>query len=300
MKIFQPENNPYPTLGIDVTHRCNMKCTNCYIPNRTIPDMNVEKLYEFLNKLPKRTQIRIIGAEPTMRKDLPDIIFNIKKLGHRPVLLSNGLKLASKKYVKTLKDAGLIHCYISMNGVNNDDWYEKIDELRCADKKIKALSNIINMNMIPNIGCIMQKGVNDTAPKQLINLLNNFSFKYCVIRLKNVGQLGRYSLDKDQNVTLKDMMLLIEEQLNVPFDFQNQSKNIEGYIEEKSRLFPLIGKSKTGNGIWFKLTDWTELEKEGMERGLLNKEKIGRGGRVTEDWKIAPFFEHVKLNEFGY
>ena len=50
-KIYEPEDNPFDLLLADITHRCNMECANCYIPNRHIPDMDVEKLYEFLERL---------------------------------------------------------------------------------------------------------------------------------------------------------------------------------------------------------------------------------------------------------
>ena len=49
----EPENNPFNLLVADITHKCNMECANCYIPNRDIPDMDVEELYKFLKKLHK-------------------------------------------------------------------------------------------------------------------------------------------------------------------------------------------------------------------------------------------------------
>lgn len=288
---YEPENNPYHTLVADITHKCNMKCANCYIPNRTIPDMDENLLYNFLQRLKKRTQIRIIGAEPTMRKDLPKIITEIKKNGHRPVLLTNGLKLSSKEYVKTLKESGLMHVYISMNGVDNDEWYKIIDNMKCAEKKIEALVNVSNFKMIPNIGCIMQNGVNMEAPKKIIEMLEKYKIKDCVIRLKNVGQIGRYSLEPEENLSLTNIMKLIEKQLNISYEYQNNSNVIEGYVEKNSRLFPLDKNSRYGKGIWFKLTDWNMANKE-----MDNQ----RRGRITQNWKISPFFEHVKENEFGY
>ncbi|TNF33602.1 MAG: hypothetical protein EP312_08685, partial [Gammaproteobacteria bacterium] len=62
---FAPEDNPFTTLFADITHRCNMECPNCYIPNRDIPDMDAEWLYGILARLPRRTRIRLVGAEPT-------------------------------------------------------------------------------------------------------------------------------------------------------------------------------------------------------------------------------------------
>ena len=147
----EPENNTFQDVIIDVTHRCNMSCKNCYIPNREVPDMDMEKMLEAISKFPKRTMIRIIGAEPTMRKDLAEMITRIKQTGNRCTLLTNGLRLANDKYVKKLKQHGLRHCYLSMNGADNDDWYEAIDELRCATKKVQALTNLKHNKFVPGV-----------------------------------------------------------------------------------------------------------------------------------------------------
>ena len=81
MKYFElePEKNTFSEVVADLTHRCNMKCKNCYIPNRDVPDMDVDKLIECISKFPKKITMRLIGAEPTMRRDLPEIIERVKK-----------------------------------------------------------------------------------------------------------------------------------------------------------------------------------------------------------------------------
>ena len=78
-KTYEPEDNIFDNLVIDITHRCNMNCANCYIPNRDIPDLDLTGFYDLLKRLPFKTFIRLIGAEPTMRKDLCEIITNVKK-----------------------------------------------------------------------------------------------------------------------------------------------------------------------------------------------------------------------------
>ena len=106
--ILAPEQNTFATVHVDLTHRCNMECANCYVPNRDIPDMDSRRLFEALAKLPKRTDIRLMGGEPTLRLDLPEIIREVVRHGHRPVLATNGLKLAHLDYCCELKDAGLL------------------------------------------------------------------------------------------------------------------------------------------------------------------------------------------------
>ena len=39
----KPEENTFNLIVVDLTHRCNMNCENCYIPNRDLPDMDVNK-----------------------------------------------------------------------------------------------------------------------------------------------------------------------------------------------------------------------------------------------------------------
>ena len=138
---LEPENNIFYSVVADITHRCNMECANCYIPNRNILDMDADKLIDCISRFPKRSEIRLIGAEPTVRKDLEEIIIRIRETGHRPVMMTNGLKLANYDYAKKIYDAGLKTVNISMNGADDDAVYIITDELKCAKRKMKALKN---------------------------------------------------------------------------------------------------------------------------------------------------------------
>ena len=69
---------------------------------------------------------------------------------------------------------------------------------------------------------------------------------------------------------------------------------VKGKVEAPTRLLPLDLASRSGSGVWIKLTDW---QVDGM--GLVDGGSKRRG-RVTEDFRIAPLFDHVKLNEGGY
>lgn len=39
-----PEENTFETVMVDITHKCNMACANCYLPDRTPPDMDIKRL----------------------------------------------------------------------------------------------------------------------------------------------------------------------------------------------------------------------------------------------------------------
>jgi len=286
-----------------------MTCANCYIPNRDIPDLDKEKLYEFLNKLPFRTYIRLIGAEPTMREDIFEIISTVKKLGHRPSLTTNGLKLAQKDYVKKLKKAGLRLLLHSMNGADDDEMYKKLDDGKWATVKVRALENIFAERLPVNTGTIIAKGVNEVtfarqpelfAQKAIeagINFDRTPPYNRIkpVLRIKSVGAIGRYMKDVSYTMEeLKDMAVVF---LNVKKEkiFETSSGLVKNEPSQWEPMRSAMFEYKSLAGTFFiRLIDW-----QNNDDGVIDHDNPNRG-RLTQDFKVAPFFEHVKRNEFGY
>lgn len=311
MNYFElsPEKNTFSNIVIDLTHRCNMECANCYVPNRDIPDLDKEKLFDFLSKLPNRTYIRLIGAEPTMREDLPEIITTVKQLGHRPSVTTNGLKLANLSYVKKLKKAGLRLLLHSMNGADDDYVYKELDNGKWATVKVRALNNIFSERLPINTGTIIAKGVNEFTLNRQIELFaecaeaNDINFDITppynritpVLRMKSVGAIGRYM--KDCSYSMDELIEMCEYRLGI-----NKSELIKtsaGVVKAgpqsgealTSYMFPY--QTKAGK-VLIRLIDW-----QTDDDGVIDHDNPNRG-RLTENWTVAPFFEHVKKNEYGY
>jgi molybdenum cofactor biosynthesis enzyme MoaA len=285
---LEPENNIFHSVIADVTHRCNMECANCYIPNRDIPDMDINKLKECISRFPKRTEVRLIGAEPTVRKDLPLIIKMIRETGNRPMLNTNGLRLANLQYAKQLSDSGLRSLSLSMNGADSDILYSKTDNMLCAKRKMKALENCIKNNIFVNINCLIMKGVNEASINRLIEIAKQFDVKI-VLRFRNIAQLGRYTLSKEENYSYDDLIELVGSIAKVDTAIIKQSNFVDGYEEEHNVLFQI-----PNTRVWIKITDWCPTD------SIIPDPNSKRRGRITENFKVAPFFEHVKMNEFGY
>lgn len=289
---LEPKDSHFYSLGIEITHRCNMECANCFMPNRTVPDTDLEKFYEVLEQLPRKTEIRLLGGEPTVRADLPEIVAKIKSYGHRPTMMTNGLMLARPGYAKELVDAGMRSIYLSLNGADNDDIYEKMDGIRCAERKLKAWRECHDASMNVNIGAIMQKGTNDMVPKRLLELSNEMGGGH-VLRFRNVGQIGRYTLNKQQNWTWDSLVKHICDLYGVDDEVAKTYNRINGFTENGTILFPL-DESKKLTGTWVKITDWSPANGE-------HPDTTGhRRGRITQNFKLAPYFEHVKLHENVY
>ena len=294
---LEPEDNIFTALVADLTHRCNMECANCYIPNREVPDMDIDKLYSFLERLPKRIYVRLIGAEPTVRNDLSDIIRNVKSIGHKVSLTTNGLKLGHKEYVRELKDAGLRLVLISMNGAADDNIYKIIDNGKYANLKVRALHNCMLENMIINTGTIIAKGINEHTIDDQVNLFfstmaeTNYKPKVKpILRFKSVGKVGRH-MEGDTTYTINELIDIFKQKFNIKpsnHPVQNTGRTaVDG-------MYGLIDAIYEYNNVLIRFVDW-----EVNDDGVVDSGSEFRG-RITEDWKCAPFFENIKLNENGY
>jgi molybdenum cofactor biosynthesis enzyme MoaA len=270
---YAPEQCPFETVIVDVTHRCNMNCRNCYIPNRDVPDLNRDWLKQILARLPKHRLIRLVGAEPTVRQDLPELIQDIRRNGHHAVLLTNGLRLADLVYVRELKRAGIGIVYLSFNGGFDDDLYEAIDSLRCAQKKVAALQNLCTERIFTTLGTILVRGINEHA----LGCVLDFCMKHrnvLELHLRSVGAIGRYME-------------------TLPFSLSELLEVFCGAACVESRSITLAERSPTSADFRFgahlrvQLTQWPDLGNQFR-------------GRLTPEGMIEPFFEHVLANEGGY
>lgn len=289
---LDPADNHFYSIFVDVTHRCNMECANCYVPNRTIPDLDLDRFYHFLSRLPSKTEIRLIGGEPTVRTDLFDIVSQVRDLGHRPTMMTNGLMVARPGYAKELVKAGMRSIYLSMNGADDDAVYEVMDGVACAERKIDAWKACQAAHMNINIGCIMQRGTNDHVPARIRDLARDIGGNP-ILRFRNVGQIGRFSIGKNLNWTFDRMADMICETFGADPKWARDWRSINGYQENNVIFFPL-DDTKRLKTTWVKITDWSPLNSDIPDPGS------NRRGRLTQDFKIAPFFEHVKRNENGY
>ena len=288
-KEIEPENNTFKTLSIQTTYKCQMACLNCYLGNMlndsSIPDIDVDKFKNVLNKLPNRTDIRFIGAEPTMYPNLPYLIRTVRKKGHRPSLLTNGLKLRKESYVKELKDAGLNLLGISMNGGLDDKVYKEFDGGKYAKLKTIALDNCFKYNILPHINVIIDP-TNIHIIQDLINYIVECALRYnrkfslikypVMLRLKSIGKIGNY---RDTHTYSLSEMVNVMSSLH---DIKSSNK-IDGYEENRSLIYNF--DTEAGK-MWVKLTDWT-VDDDGVPDAGSN-----RRGILTDNYKVAPFFEY--------
>ena len=110
---IEPDKPTYQgeELLIRLLEPCQAKCSFC-ICRSGQPDL-VSSLHDVKDRLMEgreqsRDTVVFTGGEPTLIKELPELIAQAKALGYRTVgLQTNGIKLADRAYAQRLKDAGL-------------------------------------------------------------------------------------------------------------------------------------------------------------------------------------------------
>ena len=288
--MIKPENNTYPIVSIQTTYKCNMQCANCYLGdmlnNDEYADLNLDMFEKAISKLPKRIDVRFIGAEPTMNDDLFEMIKIVKKYKHRPQILTNGLKLGQEDYVIKLKESGINFLGLSMNGGLDDEVYKKFDNGKYAKLKTRALEYCIKHKIVPHINIILDP-TNTHIIKPLYNKIIEFCNKYnrrigisfpLTIRIKSIAKMGNY-LDT-YTFNMEELMKIAKDNFGNDLQFNFE---MDGLLEKSSCMYSFdtpIGK------MGGKITDWT-IDDDGIP---LSDSK--RRGILTEEGMIMSFFDY--------
>jgi hypothetical protein len=136
----------------DVSTVCNKKCDYCYAEPNRLPQKSIEQILVDLKRVTNRTVI-LMGAEPTTRKDLPELVRAINAAGKRTFLFSNGIKLKDPKYVRELVDAGIRYFEISVDPRKPMDGLTAAQNVRAAgDGLLGALS--ITLRNLDDLGVV--------------------------------------------------------------------------------------------------------------------------------------------------
>lgn len=101
-------------------YSCNNNCKFCINwDKRTIPDRSTLEIRREIAGAKKRgsTYLEIIGGEPTIRKDIVDLISFAKKIGFDTIMMAtNGRVYAYEKFAKAVLAAGLNSVVFSIHG----------------------------------------------------------------------------------------------------------------------------------------------------------------------------------------
>lgn len=167
MELADQFGRVHKDLRISLTDRCNFRCSYC-MPEEGLDWLdNSEYLtFEEIDRTVALmvqnfgiTSIRLTGGEPTLRKDLPDLIKTLSKYEVDLAMTTNAATLA--RNAKSYKEAGLQRLNISLDTLDKT----KFLELTKRDRYQEVLSGIEEakqLGFIIKINVVLMRGVNDS------------------------------------------------------------------------------------------------------------------------------------------
>ncbi|NQU74392.1 MAG: radical SAM protein [Candidatus Omnitrophica bacterium] len=196
----------FESIMIPVTYSCNLDCSICYFANKKMQDLSLNELKMIISDF-KGDAVWLSGGEPTLRKDLPEIIQFISRQGKRPVLLTNGIALSDRKYLKKLKRSGLKLILFSFNGFD-DSAYKIIHGHKLKTLKLAALKNIMKERIKTTLSFMLVKGVNEQELRRIYNFyINNHRF-FTMLKIRTAVFIGKY-MDGMEQVYLSDIVEML-------------------------------------------------------------------------------------------
>lgn len=246
-----------PVLILTATSKCNSSCKICGLselkdkPSAPV-DINTvrEKLSFYRGK-----EVILCGGEPTIVENLPELIRMIKKTGNKPVIQTNGLRLAKNDYLRELKRAGLEHVHFSFDGFK-EEIYERVRGGKHEyHLKLTALDNLIKENIRISLSAVAIKGITEDQIPEIVNYAAKTRqivevIFYC-FALHSVGIKNGFTIENI--LSSEEVKKIVAESLSVSeedFLLWDEFKiNLALYLDRLKSILPFLSMPVFRNGM---------------------------------------------------
>lgn len=232
-------NRVHNYLRISLTERCNLRCTYC-MPQEGVQLTDKQNLLttEEVIRLAKIfvkegvTKIRLTGGEPTVRRDLVDIISELKRIdGLEQVgITTNGLVLT--RQLVPLQRAGLDAINISLDTLKPER-FEQFTRRRGWERVVAGIDLAIQLGYRPKVNCVLMRGQNDD---EIVSFVEFTRTRNVDIRFIEYMPFSGNKWDDQKMVPFKEILQIIREKHpdfraleNQPND-TSKAFQVDGYV----------------------------------------------------------------------
>ena len=167
---------------IQVTRLCNQKCIFCSNPEMDREadlDLVREEVDDFVDR--DYDGVIIIGGEPTLFVQLPELISYVLEKGLTVRMITNGQKTWKMDYLRTLYDAGLRHVHQSVYSHDPEIQARLTENPKSHEHLCKSLDNFGELGMQVDVNITMQKFNANHLDKVVAWLLKNWPFVHHIV-----------------------------------------------------------------------------------------------------------------------
>ncbi len=215
----------HPTLvEIELTERCNLRCPVCFMAAEAVqaaaqpgPSLaELEAIYKgIMKKTGPNTSIQLTGGEPTIRKDLPDIVRLGRDIGFTSIELnSNGVVVAQNpEYVRELAEAGISGIFMQFDGLTSNV-YEKIRGADLLHTKLKAIENCREAGVQVVLAMTIINGINQNQIGDVLRFALENRDVIAGIAYQPAFGSGRFEVSNERRLSMGDVAFLLARQSN--------------------------------------------------------------------------------------
>ena len=202
-------NRKIDYLRISVIDRCNLRCVYCMpeegvesIPHEEILTYDeILRICETVSQLGIK-KIKITGGEPLVRKDIVNLIRDIKNLDkiEQVTLTTNGILLYDM--LDDLYDAGIDAINISLDTLKEDK-FKQITRRDGLEKVLMAIDKAYNLGIRVKINCLAIRDFNINELADIANFAKDREIDVRFIELMPIGFGKKYTqIDNDEILSI--------------------------------------------------------------------------------------------------
>jgi len=158
---LHPGELPQRDYILRLTARCNMSCPICLASSDQYPEQDLPR--ETIRELwrgRRRVKLDLMGAEPTLRHDLVDLVREATAAGHITALHTNGILIADEQRLRSLVDAGLSEVHLQYDGLD-DSSNEVLRGRPMAAVRRRVLATLEKLDVATDLVVTLMRGVNE-------------------------------------------------------------------------------------------------------------------------------------------
>lgn len=213
---------------VEVTNRCNMDCPVCFSDaNNPAHDVPLAEVRRRLERLLAVTgtpvPIQLSGGEPTLHRDLPEIVAYARRLGYRNVeLITNGIRVSRRpELLRELARCGLTAVYLQFDGLRATT-YATLRGQDMTEVRRRSIAAARAAGLCVTLAVAVTRGVNDDELGDVVRFaLANLDTVRAVNFQSATRFTGRFDVPgagPETGYALPEILRLIEQQAGVPAD----------------------------------------------------------------------------------
>lgn len=157
-----PGKNPFEPpflkfLMINITEKCNLTCKHCYITDKNQRDFPLDKLKGLIQDFfdLQGEKIILTGGEPFLYEKLEELLFFLKNIPLKKVLLTNGVLIERKKELLPLIKDNNFEVFVSIDGL--EDTHNDFRNAECFGSSILGIKLLLEQEIIVSINTMVHK-----------------------------------------------------------------------------------------------------------------------------------------------